>query len=168
MSYGLAPLLYPPPPRCLFEPDWVSIEFPSLLSSRHSALTGYHAHPSGDKVSLVEAVGLARLVRVWEECGCDWVPVGVVCEGGDDSYDVPDNVVCSLPARCVSGEWVVVKGIPLKDEIKVCCFFKYESTEGLFIHCCSPLFLQESLSKQVKELKTELDNAIEKLKTDRP
>ncbi len=75
-------------------------------------------------MSLVEAVGLARLVRVWEGCECDWMPVGVVCVGGEDSYNVPDDVVCSLPARCVNGEWVVVRGIPLKDEIKVCCLLK--------------------------------------------
>ncbi len=98
----------------------MSVEFPSLLSARHGSFTGYQAHSSGDRVSLVEAVGLARLIRVWEGCGHNWVPVGVVCEGGEEWYDVPEGVVCSLPSRSVNGEWVVVNGIPLNDDIKVC------------------------------------------------
>ncbi len=128
--------------RCVFESDWVSVEFPSLLSARHGTLTGYHPTSSGGKVSLVEAVGLAGLVRTWTGCRRDWVPVGVVCDGGEEYYDVPEGVACSLPAHSVNGEWVVFKGIPIKDEIK------------------------ESLSKQISSLKTELDNALQKLQTD--
>ena len=87
-------------------------------------------------MSLVEAVGLARLSQQWEEPGRGWMPVGVVSEGSEGCYDVPVGVVCSLPARCEDGEWAVVQGIPLTDTVKVSStliFFIYKKQTAIYI-----------------------------------
>ena len=80
-------------------------------------------------MSLVEAVGLARLSQQWADPGRGWMPVGVVSEGGEECYDVPVGVVCSLPARCEDGEWAVVQGIPLTDTVKVCSAFVFTTSK---------------------------------------
>ena len=111
-------MIYSLPRRCVFEPNWVGTVFPSLLADRHGAMTGYKVQQNV-KAPLVEAIGLADLARHWEGGEGVWIPVGVVSEGGDEYYGVPEGVAFSLPAHNNKGEWQITQGLTLTDDIKV-------------------------------------------------
>ena len=125
--------------RCEFEREWLERELQLEVERRHRGGRG--------AARLSEAMGVAELMRLWWRGGerkeeeeeersvvdltsCElpdcsslhcspspWQPVGVVSDG--DCYGFPKGVVCSVPARCVEGEWKVVKGIQLSEEMEV-------------------------------------------------
>ena len=82
-------------------------------------MTGYKVQQNV-KAPLVEAIGLADLMRHWEGGEDVWMPVGVVSGGGDEYYGVPEGVAFSLPAQSSNGEWQITQGLTLTDGIKVC------------------------------------------------
>ena len=110
--------------QCVFEPEWLANVFPAMITARHGHLEGYQEN----RVTLTKVIGLVRLAKHWED-GDDevWVPVGVVCSGGEGWYGVPEGLVFSLPAQCVSGQWTVVQGINISEKTKV-SYIQYHIT----------------------------------------
>ena len=108
--------------RCIFEKEWLSKEFPVLLAARHGGMEGYRSN----RCPLSEAVGLVTLARDWcsGRGGKEWRSMGVVCEGGEGVYGVPEGLVFSVPVRlCEDGEggrvWRVEKGLNIDQEMQV-------------------------------------------------
>jgi malate dehydrogenase len=44
--------------------------------------------------------------------GTDWTSSSVVSDG---SYDVPEGIISSFPARAVNGEWEIIQGVPVNE-----------------------------------------------------
>lgn len=53
--------------RCMFDREWLGVEFPWLLAARHGRKEGYRDGPGCGGVDLAEAVGLARLMTEWHQ-----------------------------------------------------------------------------------------------------
>ena len=111
-----------PVKECIFEKEWLSKEFPVLLAARHRGMEGYRSN----RCPLSEAVGLVTLARDWCSGGGgeEWRSIGVVCEGGEGVYGIPEGLVFSVPVRlCEDGEggrvWRVEKGLDIDQEIQV-------------------------------------------------
>ena len=108
--------------QCIFEKEWLSKEFPVLLAARHGGMEGYRSN----RCPLSEAVGLVTLAQDWcNGGGCEeWRSMGVMCEGGEGVYGVPEGLVFSVPVRqCEDGEgrrvWRVERGLDIDKEIQV-------------------------------------------------
>ena len=108
--------------QCIFEKEWLSKEFPVLLAARHGGMEGYRSN----RCPLSEAVGLVTLARDWCSGGGgeEWRSIGVVCEGGEGVYGIPEGLVFSVPVRlCEDGEggreWRVEEGLDIDQEMQV-------------------------------------------------
>ena len=111
-----------PVKECIFEKEWLSKEFPVLLAARHRGMEGYRSN----RCPLSEAVGLVTLARDWCSGGGgeEWRSIGVVCEGGEGVYGIPEGLVFSVPVRlCEDGEggrvWRVEKELDIDKEMQV-------------------------------------------------
>ena len=111
-----------PVSRCIFEKEWLSKEFPVLLAARHGGMEGYRSN----QCPLSEAIGLVTLARDWcsGRGGEEWRSIGVVCEGSEGVYGIPEGLVFSVPVRlCEDGEggrvWRVEKGLDIDQEMQV-------------------------------------------------
>ena len=111
-----------PVSRCIFEKEWLSKEFPVLLAARHGGMEGYRSN----RCPLSEAIGLVTLARDWcsGRGGEEWWSMGVVCEGSEGVYGIPEGLVFSVPVRlCEDGEggrvWRVEKGLDIDQEMQV-------------------------------------------------
>ena len=84
--------------QCLFDKKWIQEEFSDLLVSRQN----------GARSSLVEAVGLAGLMKSWWEGDGTWHSVGVMF--ADDS----DVAICR-PCCCRGNGWEKMDGVEKMD-----------------------------------------------------
>ncbi len=55
--------------KCVFDREWLGVEFPRLLAARHGRREGYRRESWCRGVDLPEAVGLARLMADWHRGG---------------------------------------------------------------------------------------------------
>ena len=99
--------------RCEFDMDWLSNQFPTLMSARHGQLEGY----GEEGPALAEAVGLARLAHYWIHGQDKWISVGLISDG--TKYDIPKGMAFSVPCQCKDGVWKVVANLDVAQNIKV-------------------------------------------------
>ena len=162
--------------QCIFEKEWLSKEFPVMLAARHGRMEGYRSN----RCPLSEAVGLVTLAQDWcNGGGCEeWRSMGVMCEGGEGVYGIPEGLVFSVPVRqCEDGEggrmWRVERGLDINKEIQVSWFMKNHNIDIHTLHIFHlppphthpppppPLsHTQAGIAQQARALQEELNTAM--------
>lgn len=109
--------------RCVFDTDWLEVEFSKLFESRHTRMEGYQNSGSTGGAALVEAIGLVKLTKQWRKGSRnEWRCVGVATrdsEPEERGYGVPVGVVFSQPACLSEGKWRPVQELATTQKVKV-------------------------------------------------
>lgn len=85
--------------QCLFEKHWIKEEFPVLLATRQKS----------GRSTLVEAAGLAKLMKSWWSGDGVWHSVGVVFDSG---------VAICRPCCCKGNGWERIEGVEVNEYIR--------------------------------------------------
>ena len=97
-----------PADQWIADDAWIAFDFLPTVAKRGAAVIAARGRSSAASA----ANATLDHVRDWllGTPGGEWTSMAVVSDG---SYGVPAGLVSSFPVRCHSGEWEIVKGLPL-------------------------------------------------------